>query len=100
MTAKRRPGSSARGRRARKNVLHVPDSAIDFSDIPPLSREQLAAMRRVGRPPIGGATKRPIAFRINPNLLQHLRRLAADRGKSYQTLMHDLLEKAVAESQG
>ena len=97
MKAKRR-GSSAHGKRAQKSVRHVPDSAIDFSDIPRLNRHQLGAMRRVGRPPVGDATKRQIAFRINPNLLSHLRCLAADRGKSYQTLMHEFLEKAVAES--
>jgi len=53
-------------------------------------------MRRVGRPPVGDATKIPISFRINPNLLERIRVMAADRGESYQTFMHDVLEKAAA----
>lgn len=70
------------------------DDEIDFSDIPELSDEQLRTMRRPGRPPAGDATKVSIAFRINPNLLARLRKLAAQHGKPYQTLMHELLEAA------
>lgn len=98
-----RQGSSARVPRAQKSEKHtigkgrqLPDSEIDFSDIPELSDKQLAMMRRVGRPPVGDATKVPIAFRINPNLLERIRTIAADRGESYQSFMHDLLEKGAA----
>lgn len=41
--------SSARSKRAARNVRHIPDSQIDFSDISELSDEQLASMRRIGR---------------------------------------------------
>lgn len=99
----RRQGSSVRGRRARGSAKHtsaelppIPDSEIDFSDIPELTDEQLRRMRRVGRPPAGNATKIPISFRINPNLLERIRAIAADRGESYQTFMHNLLEKGAA----
>jgi predicted DNA binding CopG/RHH family protein len=37
-----------------------------------------------------------IALRISPQLLAQLRRLAAKQDKPYQTLIHDLLEKAAA----
>jgi len=77
-------------------LRQIPDSEIDFSDIPELSDEQLRAMRRVGRPPVGDATKIPISFRINPNLLERIRAIAADRGEPYQSFMHELLEKAAA----
>lgn len=98
-----RRGSSARAPRAQKsekptigNVRQIPDSEIDFSDIPELTDEQLRAMRPIGRPPVGDATKIPISFRINPNLLERIRAIAADRGEPYQSFMHDLLEKGAA----
>lgn len=102
MKAKRR-GSSARvphtpasAWRASNRKRPVSDSEIDFSDIPELTDEQLRSMRRVGRPPVGDATKIPISFRINPNLLERIRAIAEGRGEPYQSFMHDLLEKAAA----
>lgn len=50
---------SSNGKRAGNNVGHIPDSQIDFSDIPELSDEQLAAMRRVDRAPKGSKKSRP-----------------------------------------
>jgi len=47
----------------------------------------------VGRPRTGQA-KQLIAIRISPGLLAQLRRLAAKQDKPYQTLIHELLEKA------
>ncbi|WP_447598644.1 BrnA antitoxin family protein [Nitrospira sp. Nam80] len=90
---KKRSGSSARGRRAERSVKHIPDSQIDFSDIPEASDEQLKRMRRVGRPTTGMA-KQLIAIRLSPRLLASLRKMAAKQGKPYQTLIHELLEKA------
>ena len=49
--------SSAPGKRAARNVKHMPDSQIDFSDIPELSDGQLKRMRRVGRPATGTAKR-------------------------------------------
>lgn len=102
MKAKRRE-SSTRAQQARRSgkptsgeLPPIPDSEIDFSDIPELTDEQLRGMRRVGRPPVGDATKVPIAFRINPNLLSRIRAMAAERGESYQGFMHELLEKGAA----
>ena len=92
--AKKRSGSSARGRRRGKNEKHMPESEIDFTDIPEVSDEELARARRVGRPSTGNA-KQLIAVRISPELLMRLRKLAAKKRKPYQTLMHELLEDAV-----
>ena len=72
----------------------MPDSCIDFSDIPESSDQELARARRVGRP-VTGRAKQLIAFRIDPRLLGELRRLAARQRKPYQTLVHELLEAAV-----
>jgi predicted DNA binding CopG/RHH family protein len=71
----------------------MPDSKLDLNDIPEASDEQLRRARRVGRPATGNA-KQLIAIRIAPRLLAHLRRLAAKQSKPYQTLIHELLERA------
>lgn len=93
---KKKPSvSSARGKRAARSVRHIPDSEIDFSDIPELSDKQLKRMRRIGRPATGMA-KQLIAIRLSPRLLATLRQMAAKRRKPYQTLIHELLEKATS----
>ena len=95
---KKKPSSSsAPGRRAARNVKPMPDSQIDFSDIPELSDKQLKRMRRIGRPATGMA-KQLIAIRLSPRLLSTLRRMAAKQGKPYQTLIHELLEKAASRA--
>jgi predicted DNA binding CopG/RHH family protein len=71
----------------------MPDSRIDLADIPEATDEQLRRARRVGRPATGNA-KQLIAIRIAPKLLSQLRRLAAKQSKPYQTLIHELLERA------
>jgi predicted DNA binding CopG/RHH family protein len=71
----------------------MPDNKIDFSDIPDSTSEELRRARRVGRPRTGNA-KQLIAIRIAPRLLAQLRRLASKQSKPYQTLIHELLERA------
>ena|SRR5579863_1402206 len=78
---------------ATKNARHMPDSKLNLSDIPEATDEQLRRARRVGRPATGNA-KQLIAIRIAPKLLSKLRRLAARQSKPYQTLIHELLERA------
>jgi predicted DNA binding CopG/RHH family protein len=85
--------SSARAKPAAKNARHRSDRRIDFSDIPQSTDEELKRARRVGRPKTGKA-KQLIAIRIAPPLLARLRRLAAKRSKPYQTLIHELLDRA------
>ena len=94
--AKKRFVSSVRGRQRGKNAKHMPDSKLNLSDIPEASDEQLRRARRVGRPATGNA-KQLIAIRIAPRLLVQLRRLAAKQSKPYQTLIHELLERAAAK---
>jgi uncharacterized protein (DUF4415 family) len=72
---------------------------IDFSDIPEASLAQLRAMRRVGRPPLGTTARRLIAIRIDPEVLDAVRREAKRRGLGYQTLINDLLAKHVGRAQ-
>ena len=75
----------------------MPDSQIDFSDIPEASDEALRHMRRVGRP-ASGMAKQLIAIRLSPKLLNQLRKMAAKQGKPYQSLIHELLEKAASRA--
>ena len=94
---KKKPSvSSARARRRAKNAKHMPDSRLDLTDIPEATDEQLRRARRVGRPVTGNA-KQLIAIRIAPRLLAQLRRLAAKQAKPYQTLIHELLERAAGK---
>ena len=94
---KKRSDSSARGKRAAASGKHMPDSQIDFSDIPEASDEALRRMRRVGRP-ASGMAKQLIAIRLSPKLLNQLRKMAAKQGKPYQSLIHELLEKAASRA--
>ena len=91
--AKKPFASSARGKLRGKSARHIPDSRINLSDIPEATNEELQRARRVGRPASGNA-KQLIAIRIAPRLLDQLRRMAAKQSKPYQTLIHELLEKA------
>jgi len=94
---KRSLGSSVRDRRAGVSVRPIPDSQIDFSDIPDSTEEELRRARRVGRPATGMA-KQLIAIRLSPRLLNQLRKMAAKQGKPYQSLIHELLEKAASRA--
>ena len=90
---KKRSASSARDRQRAQSARHIPDNRLDLSDTPEATDEQLRRARRVGRPVTGDA-KQLIAIRIAPRLLAQLRRLAAKQSKPYQTLIHELLERA------
>ena len=95
--AKKRLGSLASGRRVAKNGKHTPDREIDFSDVPESTNEELKRARRVGRPTTGNA-KQLIAIRLAPQLLSKLRKMAEAQDKPYQTLIHDLLERATKKA--
>jgi uncharacterized protein (DUF4415 family) len=95
--AKKQSESSAQGRRREKSVKHIPDSGIDFSDIPELSDKELSRGRRVGRPK-SDVVKQMIALRIDPALLSKLKKLTKKRKTPYQTLLHELLEEAVRDA--
>lgn len=91
--AQRKSGSSVQGKPAKRSVKRIQDMEIDFSDIPELSEKKLKAMKRVGRPPLGENPKVMIAIRLEPALLESIRRLAEKSGVGYQTLIHQILEK-------
>ncbi len=93
-----RSASSARGARAAKSAKRIAKRKIDFSDIPEASDEQLRAMRRVGRPPLGHRARQLIAIRLDPDVLKRLREEAARRNVGYQTLVNRVLAEYVRKS--
>jgi uncharacterized protein (DUF4415 family) len=90
----RKSASSARVARAGKKERRTARN-IDFSDIPEASTSQLRAMRRVGRPPIGGQARQLIAIRLDPEVLKQLRKEATRRNVGYQTLVNRVLAEYV-----
>ena len=104
---RKRSGSSARGGRAAASVPRTRQKS-DFSDIPDSSAAQLKAMRRVGRPPLGDEPRRLIAIRVDPGVLDQLKRNssllisanqfrkeARRRRVGYQTLINEVLARHV-----
>ena len=85
---------SARGGRVVGNVRRTVRK-IDFSDIPDSSPEQLKAMRRVGRPPLGDEPRQLIAIRVDPGVLDQFRKEARRRRVGYQTLINEVLAQHV-----
>src|SRR5437762_5996152 len=96
----KRSASSARAGRAAKSGRPMRRRrGIDFSDIPEVSPAQLRAMRRVGRPPLGAEARRLIAIRIDPQVLDAVRREAKRRGLGYQSLINNRSEEHTSELQ-
>jgi uncharacterized protein (DUF4415 family) len=90
----KRSGSSVRGGRAGASALRTARK-IDYSNIPEASREQLKAMRRVGRPPLGDEPRRLIAIRVDPSVLESFRKEARRRRVGYQTLINEVLAEHI-----
>ena len=90
----KRSALSARGARAGANARRT-KRTIDFSDVPDSSPEQLRAMRRVGRRPLGKEPRQLIAIRIDSGILQRFRAEARRRGVGYQTLINEVLASHV-----
>ena len=93
--ARRSASSVHAGRVARKERRTA--RKIDFSDIPEVSREQLRAMRRVGRPPLGDRARQLIAIRLDARVLAEFRKEAKRRNVGYQTLINKVLAQHVGK---
>jgi uncharacterized protein (DUF4415 family) len=90
----KRSGSSARGGRVDANARRT-SRRIDYSEIPESTTEQLKAMRRVGRPPLGTEPRRLIAIRVDPRVLESFRKEARRRHVGYQTLINEVLAEHI-----
>ena len=91
----KRSESSEHGERVGRKERRARTRKIDFSDIPEASTEQLHAMRRVGRPPIGKQARQLIAIRLDPRVIAEFRKEAKRRNVGYQTLINEVLAKHV-----
>ena len=60
-----------------------------------MSGEQVRAMRRVGRPPIGTEPRQLVAIRVDPEVLNRFRAEAKRLNVGYQTLIHRVLAEYV-----
>ena len=91
----KRSQSSVHGVRVGGKERRTRTRKSDFSDISELSTEQLRAMRRVGRPPIGKQARQLIAIRLDPRVIDEFRKEAKRRNLGYQTLINEVLAKHV-----
>jgi uncharacterized protein (DUF4415 family) len=91
----KRLASSPRAARIVKNGSRTSEPRIDYSDLPQSTPEQLRAMRRVGRPLLGEIARQLIAIRVDPHVLERLRREAKRRNIGYQTLVNRVLAEHV-----
>lgn len=73
----------------------VKDEDIDFSDMPAMTDEQLKKFRRVGRPLKGDSPRVPVHFRLESDVLKKIKKEAKARGVPYQSLLNEILKKAV-----
>jgi uncharacterized protein (DUF4415 family) len=79
----------------KSTIRKVKDSEIDFSDIPELTTKQLAQFKRRGRPVIGESPRQAISIRIDERVLEKLKSKAKKTGVAYQSLINEILKKAV-----
>ncbi len=91
-------GSSVRGGQTVRKEKSIKRSKIDFSDIPELSDKQLSSMRRVGRPTLGDEPRKLIAMRLDPKILQWIRKTAEKKGLPYQSFIHAILAKEMKKA--
>src|SRR5918996_2044825 len=94
---RKRSVSSARGAQVAGSGRRT-SRRIDFSDIPDSSPQQLRAMRRVGRPPLGAEPRQLIAIRVDPSVLESFRKEARRRRVGYQTLINEVLAAHVRKN--
>jgi predicted DNA binding CopG/RHH family protein len=60
-----------------------------------MSEAQLAGMRRLGRPSLGELPRKAVSIRLDQHVLEWVKRRAATRQQPYQTLINEILEKAM-----
>lgn len=73
----------------------IKDSEIDYSDIPKFSAADLKKFKRVGRPLVGESPRKSISVRIEQDVLEKLKSKAEKAGVGYQSLINEILKKAV-----
>jgi uncharacterized protein (DUF4415 family) len=82
-------------RRGNSTFRKVKDSEIDYSDLPALSDKDLKKFRRVGRPLLSLSPRQAISIRLEVDVLQKLKKRAKKQKIGYQSLINEILKKAV-----
>jgi uncharacterized protein (DUF4415 family) len=83
---------SPKGRSTKRKVKDV---NIDYSDIPKFSSLELKKFKKLGRPLVGDTLRAPISIRIEEGVLKKLKSKAKKQGVRYQSLINEILKKAV-----
>ena len=88
--------SELQTKRKGKSTFHkVKDSEIDYADIPEFSADELKKFKRVGRPLVGESPRQAISLRVESDVLEKLKKRAKKTGIGYQSLINNILKKAV-----
>src|SRR5689334_6981543 len=82
-------------RLVRGKPITTEDSEINYSDILPLTNQQLSQLRphQRGRPTLGKDKRKRISIKLDPDLIENLKIEAKEVGTKYQSLIHKILEK-------
>lgn len=73
----------------------IEDSKIDYSDIPEFSDAELKKFKPVGRPIVRDSPRQAISLRLESEVLEKLKKKAKTKGVGYQSLINEILKKAV-----
>lgn len=71
------------------------DEEIDFSDIPEITPSQLKKAKRVGRPLLGLSPRKDVHIRLDQEVLKKIKAKAKKEGIKYQSLINEILKKAI-----
>lgn len=82
-------------RNATSTRRKIKDGDIDYSDIPRLTDAQLGKFKRRGRPVLGDTRRMAISIRIEEHLLLKIKKKAKSMKIGYQSLINEILKKAV-----
>ena len=91
----KRSVSSARAARVVRSAQRTPSRRLISRIFRTRRPQQLRAMRRVGRPPLGERSRQLIAIRLDPDVLDEFRKEARRRRVGYQTLMNEALAEHI-----
>ena len=80
---------TAKDEKRLRHLAEMPDSEIDYSDIPPATPEQLARM--VPAPEFWKARKKQVTLRVDADVLAWFQQ----SGKGYLTKMNDALRRVM-----
>ena len=85
---KRFEGLSKRERM--RKLKNMPDSEIDYSDIPELSIEDVQLVKQ-------GSLTTSISIQIDTEMFRSIQAIAREKGDTYQSLIKDILRTYVAD---